>query len=287
MMMTRGKTTKDEVETAESGNEQTPHSIPEGLPKEMWVQYLIDMQKLQHEKDVKLQIEKLQHDRELEKIKAEKEIELRELEFSERSSSSSLHGNSQEISNMTYGYDIRRVPRLRDDDDIDVYLRAFELLAEGNGWDKSQWEKLLIPSLSGKAREVYANLSVADSQNYDVLKTAILAKYEINAESYRIKFRNTCRKPDETIAEWINDLSYFLDGWIKFSDIRQDSVQAVKELLIVEQAIGKFPDDLAIYIKDKQVKTAKDLAQAADQYVINRGGKKYWKHVGRKVALTW
>ncbi|KAJ8039316.1 hypothetical protein HOLleu_16988 [Holothuria leucospilota] len=96
---------------------------------------------------------------------------------------------------MTYGYDIRRVPRLRDDDDIDVYLRAFELLAEGNGWDKSQWAKLLVPSLSGKTRDVYANLSVADSPNYDALKTAIPAKYEINAESYRIKFRNTCRVP--------------------------------------------------------------------------------------------
>ncbi|KAJ8039872.1 hypothetical protein HOLleu_14013 [Holothuria leucospilota] len=89
--------------------------------------------------------------------------------------------NFQENSNVTYSYGIRRVHRLRDDDDIDVYLRAFELLAEGNRWDKSQWAKLLVPSLSGKAGEVYANQSVADSHNYDVLKTAILAKYEINA----------------------------------------------------------------------------------------------------------
>lgn len=51
-------------------------------------------------------------------------------------------------------------------------------------------------------------MSLADSQNYAVLNTVILSKYKINAESYRIKLSNTSRKADETVAEWINNLTY-------------------------------------------------------------------------------
>ena len=267
--------------TADDNVVETPEGIPAGLPPEHWMQYLqmkmtAETEKLRLENEtekLRLENEEKARQRELEKER-EKTERLRieaEIRKAELANASTNQSNSESQSKFDM-----RVPRLKDNDDIDVYLRAFELMAEANNWEKAEWPKYLIPSLSGKAREVFANLSVEQSQNYDVLKQAILAKYEINAESYRLKFRSARKKVNSTITEWVNDLSYYLDGWIKFAQV--DDFQALKDLILVEQATTKLPDDLAIYLKDKQVTTGVDLAREADAYVMNRGGSVYWQN---------
>lgn len=83
-MMTRAN--KDETEAPELDNCHTLDRIPGGLYKETWVKYLIHMQKLKYERDLnyKLKITAKLNYREIEKIKAEKKIELEKLEISER-----------------------------------------------------------------------------------------------------------------------------------------------------------------------------------------------------------
>ena len=107
-----------------------------------------------------------------------------------------------------------RVPRLRDSDDIDVYLRTFEHLALTHKWEKSTWTAYLVPELTGKAREAYASLPVMDANNYDILKGTILQKYEIRPETFQQKFRGRVHEPTETVREWVNNLTHLCEGWI-------------------------------------------------------------------------
>jgi len=59
----------------------------------------------------------------------------------------------------------------------------------------------LATLLTGKAREAYARMNASDSDNYGLLKKAILARYDLTAEAYRKTFP-ACRKyPDETFVE--------------------------------------------------------------------------------------
>ena len=52
----------------------------------------------------------------------------------------------------------------------------------------------------GKAREIYTQLSLEQSSNYDKVKELILKGYELVPEAYRQKFRD-CRK-EHDILMW-------------------------------------------------------------------------------------
>ncbi|XP_072030803.1 uncharacterized protein [Amphiura filiformis] len=225
----------------------------------MWVSYLIDLKKVESHKEI-----------ELARLQWEKDVALQKLQ------------TPAPVSADKVLPDKIRVPRLKDNEDIDVYLRAYELLAEANGWDKSKWATFLVPALSGKAKEAYANMSITDSRNYDALKAAILAKYQISAETYRVKFRSTERKPNQTVTEFMNDVKYFLEKWLQYSDISMKgdgdaSARDIQDLLLIEQVLGKLPRDMAVYLRDRNLKESAALAREADAYVLHRGGTEYWK----------
>lgn len=72
------------------------------------------------------------------------------------------------------------MPRFEDGDDIEQYLTTFERLAVAYMWPKEDWAVHLVPYLSGKARSAYVVMDINESMDYDNVKEAILAKYEIN-----------------------------------------------------------------------------------------------------------
>lgn len=54
--------------------------------------------------------------------------------------------------------------------------------------------------LSGKALEAYSKLSDEDSDDYDVIKRAILKRYELTAEAYPEKSRQ-CRQSKTNLSK--------------------------------------------------------------------------------------
>ncbi len=55
-------------------------------------------------------------------------------------------------------------------------------------WPKEEWAVRLVPLLTGKARSAYVLMDFADSEEYEKVKAAILAKYEITADTYHRRF---------------------------------------------------------------------------------------------------
>ena len=82
---------------------------------------------------------------------------------------------------------------------MDSYLSRFEKYAVANKWDRSIWAAYLSALLKGRALEVYDSLSVADANDYEKLKDALLKNFDMTERGFRKKFRN-----DRPI--WINGL---------------------------------------------------------------------------------
>ncbi len=79
--------------------------------------------------------------------------------------------------------------RLEDNDDTEHYITTFERLAEVYKWPEEDWAIRLITLLTGKAQSAFVSMEPILTRDYKVVKQAILAKYEIHSETYRLRFR--------------------------------------------------------------------------------------------------
>ena len=97
---------------------------------------------------------------------------------------------------------------------MDSYLSRFEKYAVANKWDRSIWAAYLSALLKGRALEVYDRLSVADANDYEKLKDALLKNFDMTERGFRKKFRNDNLKGLRPLfssvvdcaAIWINGL---------------------------------------------------------------------------------
>lgn len=88
-----------------------------------------------------------------------------------------------------------------EDEDIEHYLTTFERIAHACQWLREEWALHLAPLLTGKARAAYVAMDIEETMDYVKVKNAVMHKYEINAESYRLRFRSSKLEDDETPKE--------------------------------------------------------------------------------------
>ena len=78
---------------------------------------------------------------------------------------------------------------------------TFERLAAASQWPLDTWALCLVPLLKGKARAAFVAMNIEDSHDYIKVKQAVLRKFEINAETYRQRFRSKTILEGETAKE--------------------------------------------------------------------------------------
>ena len=93
--------------------------------------------------------------------------------------------------------------KAQEEDDTEHYLTTFEQLAVANQWPEEHWAVRLVPVLISEARGAFVSLAAVNTQDYWKVKEARRpAKYEID----RLRFRDACIKPGETLRELCNRL---------------------------------------------------------------------------------
>lgn len=175
-----------------------------------------------------------------------------------------------------------KMPSFKEGDDVEVYLNTFERLATANGWNKTAWAPRLGALLSGKAREAYSRMSTADAGSYDQVKQCILERYDLTAEVYRRKFRNSRKQSDESFREWGNRARRYFERWVGSAI---NSANDLVELMLVEQLITNMTPELQVWIREHQPKDMKELTDLAEAYRLARqgtGGKKDWHNKGKQ-----
>ena len=128
---------------------------------------------------------RVEKEMEIEKAKVERDIKMRELEIKEKE----IELNTTSAKDKSKIKPKVVLPKFSEGNDIEVFFTSFEKLAKSYGWEKTEWAIRLVPQLSGKALEAYSRMAVSSSNDYELVKQAVLERYGLNALAYRDKFR--------------------------------------------------------------------------------------------------
>ena len=94
---------------------------------------------------------------------------------------------------------VKLVPKFSEHD-IETFLISFEKVAELNNFPEDKYATILQVHLTGKALNVFTELSVEECRDYPTLKAALLQAYSVVPEFYRKRFRNLSRYSTETYS---------------------------------------------------------------------------------------
>ena len=85
-------------------------------------------------------------------------------------------------------------------DDMDAYIERFERFARYQGWREDTWAVSLSSLLTGKGLEVYTSMPPEQADDYLALEKAVLKRYQLTEQGFRLKFRDSKPEQGETIS---------------------------------------------------------------------------------------
>ncbi|XP_065929667.1 uncharacterized protein [Magallana gigas] len=156
--------------------------------------------------------------------------------------------------------------------------RSFERLATLHKWQKAEWALRLIPQLTGKALDTYARLGEVEANDYDVIKNAIMKRYNLTASTYKDKFRGCKQFSSETFREFSSRATNYFDHWFQMEKVNKNHDNLV-DVLMREQLTNSSSRDLQIWLKERQPKSVEEMIELAEAYqnahkgnqVMNKG----------------
>jgi len=154
--------------------------------------------------------------------------------------------------------------KLTASDNVEHFLATFERIATQQKWSKEVWATQVAGLLSGKAMAAYAALTPEDATDYDKVKEAILRRYKINEETYRQRFRQDCKKGEESYREYADRLNDHFKRWV------ESQLTALEELVTIEQFLVGVPEDLQIWLRERKPNSLRQVATLADDYALAR-----------------
>ena len=219
----------------------------------------------QRELEERLAKEKLEQEEriEVEKEKMHYELRMKELELSSKSMPP-VSFDPSKVFDVTKH--IRLVPPFQEKE-VDKYFLHFEKVAENLKWPKEHWTLLLQSVVIGKAREIYTQLPLDQSSDYDTVKNLILKAYELVPEAYRQKFRNCRKEHDQTHVEFARTKEQLFDRWCSSKDVKSDHAK-LRQLMLVEEFKRCIHSDVKSFLDEREVETLDVAARLADDYAL-------------------
>ena len=134
-------------------------------------------------------------------------------------------------------------------------------------WPQDAWMLLLQSVLVGKAWEVYSAMSIAQSSQYNHVKTAILKAYELVPEGYHQNFRNYKKGEKQTYIEFAREKEALFDRWCSFREVT-GQFEKLRQLVLVEEFKACVPVNIKTYIDEQKATTLQQAAVLADDYSL-------------------
>ena len=174
-------------------------------------------------------------------------------------------GGGEQTVERTLVQSLQLVPEF-DEDKVAEWFVRFERKAKEFAWSRERWVGLVANKLKGKALEVYDKMSADDLDDYNEFKADILRAYELRPEAYRLQFRGKRKRASDSYLECARSLEQVFERWIASEGV--DSLEALKELLVMEQFIDIADKELVPLLREKRFRTLKEAATWADDYVL-------------------
>ena len=233
----------------------------------------IEMEEREREKQREIERERLEHEKlkleaeeriEIEKEKLQFELKMKELELEGKSKSKPLPLVSGKSFDVTKH--IRLFPPFQEKE-VDKYFLHFEKVAENLKWPREHWTLLLQSVVIGKAREIYTQLSLEQSSDYDKVKELILKAYELVPEAYRQKFRDCRKEPNQTHVEFARTKEQLFDRWCSSKKVGSDH-EKLRQLMLVEEFKWCINSDVRAFLNEKEVENLDVAVRLADDYSL-------------------
>ena len=112
------------------------------------------------------------------------------------------------------------------------------------GW-KNVSKIFITPKIALRAMDVYTRMSDTDASDYDKLKKALLSRYHYTKDGYRKRFREATPETEETPDQFVIRLKNYLAKRLKISGSSPENFNALVDLIVKEQFINAFSEDLA------------------------------------------
>ena len=109
-------------------------------------------------------------------------------------------------------------------------------------------------------------MSSTEAKDYDAIKAAILATYDVNEETYRRPFRSAVKQRDETYRELSKCLLDLQSKWLR----NCTTVKNMTTAICLEQFYDTLPMDVRTWVQDKKPNTCQKAGESADEYVQTR-----------------
>jgi hypothetical protein len=156
-------------------------------------------------------------------------------------------------------------------DNMDSYLHRFERYADNQKWSRDDWALHLSALLKGKALDVYSRLPRDDVFNYDVLKEALLKRYELTKQGFRKKFRYSKPEKGETFGQFVVRIANYFQRWIECGKAEK-TFEGLTDFLLRDQLLNTVGRELCQFLKEKVFSNVQDMAKQADLFAEAHGG---------------
>ncbi|XP_077943451.1 uncharacterized protein LOC144386366 [Gasterosteus aculeatus] len=179
------------------------------------------------------------------------------------------HASSVRVS----GWKSPKMQPYQEGEDIEHYLITFERIAHACQWPQDEWALHLASLLTGKARYAYVAMDIDDTMDYAKVKGAVLQKFEISAETYRVRFRATVPGEGETPKELQVRLKDLFSKWMS---PEAKTKEQIGDTIIMEQFLKILNPELCTWIKERNPKSSKEAAELAEVFLAaRRSAKEY------------
>ncbi|XP_043090122.1 uncharacterized protein LOC122340939, partial [Puntigrus tetrazona] len=157
-----------------------------------------------------------------------------------------------------------RIPEFVEGEDVESFFVRFERIARTWGWPTDEWAARVVTLLTGKALEAYAGMDEQRAGNYEDIKAAVLAKYNVTEETYRLRFRGLTIPSGESVRETYTRIKGLYKRWMRPETKTKDQIA---ETIILEQYLRMLRPDVRVWVKENQPQTGEEAARLAERYI--------------------
>ena len=109
-----------------------------------------------------------------------------------------------------------------------------------------------------------------EALQYNVLKKALLKRYEMTEEGFRNKFRHTKPEQGETAHQFVARLQSYFNRWVDMSGCVKE-YKDLADLLIQEQFVNTCSAEMALFLRERVPKNISEMVKLAEQYLEAHG----------------
>ena len=93
-------------------------------------------------------------------------------------------------------------------------------------------------------------MSADQAKDYEQLKKALLERYQLNAEGFRCKLRESTAEEGENPAQFLTRLESYLQRWTELSETSK-TYEGLRNLILSEQFLATCSPELRTFLKER------------------------------------